>query len=174
MADPTEMIAHNKLIILYLLKKSDMDLSELQIMRIMDELSLMRYFDLKESIFELEQNGHIYSSAMPQALLYGITEAGLNIINVLENDLRLSFRNSIDDYLHLNKNELKKESQYKSDYIKIGDGEYRVALKVLEKSSVIFEINVVVYSRDEAEYMVSKWQDNAVAVYKDLLIKLST
>jgi len=168
-----QAVAHNKLLMLYLLDKSRMELSEFQIIRLMDEMRFMSYFDLRECLFELEQNGNIYLNATPRAALYGITESGKNIITVLEKELRLSARKAIDQYLHENKDRLKMETHYVAEYIKIGGEEYRVIMKVLEKSMTILEINIIVFSREEARVMAEKWKDNAVDVYKELLAKLS-
>ncbi len=41
---PKQTMAHNKLLLLYLLEKSGMALSELQLVRIMTELSFMGVF----------------------------------------------------------------------------------------------------------------------------------
>ena len=78
---PKQSMAHNKLLLLYLLKNGNLELSELQMVRIMSELSFMGYFDLKECMFELEQNGHIYSKPTSQTIVYGITE-NLSLIHI--------------------------------------------------------------------------------------------
>lgn len=168
-----QSLAQNKLLLLYMLKQSSFELSELQIMRIMNDLGFMGYFDLMERLLELESDQHIYSNVTPQATLYGITKEGANIVDVLMDELRLSSRKLIDTYLAEHKDELAKESQLIGEFIKIGDNEYRVTLKVLEKTLTVFEINIVVYSRAEAQLMIDKWRDNAVSIYKDLILRLS-
>ncbi len=169
---PKQSIAHNKLLLLYLLDKSGLELSELQIVRIMSELSFMGYFDLKECMFELEQNKHIYSRATPQTVAYGVTETGAKMLDVLKSDLRLSFRNAIDGYLSKNRTHLEMESQLIGEYIKLADSEYRVILKVLEHDRTIFEINTIVYSKTEAKQMIDNWRNNAIPVYKDVILRL--
>ncbi|WP_066684088.1 DUF4364 family protein [Christensenella intestinihominis] len=169
---PKQTMAHNKLLLLYLLEKSGMALSELQLVRIMTELSFMGYFDLKECIFELEQGGHIYSRTTPQNTVYGITDAGINMLDVLVNDLRLSFRETVDAYLKEHRSELELESQLVGEYIKLAQNEYRVILKVLEHDRTIFEINSIVYSKQEAQKIVDNWRKNAVSIYKDVVLRL--
>jgi len=169
----SQTMAQNKLLMLYLLNRSEMELSELQIMRLMDELGLMSYFDLKECLFELQQNGHIYMSETPQAALYAITGSGKNIADVLGNDLRLSARKAVDTYLDTNRDKLKMEAHYVAEYIKISGSEYRVIMKVLEEGMTILEISIIVYSREEAQAMTEKWKDKAVDIYKELLGRLS-
>lgn len=175
---PQATMAQNKLLLLYLLnagsgKQDGLLLSELQIMRIMEELGFMHYFDLKECLFELLQDRRIKEVVTPRAVLYGITQSGGNIIEALEDDLRLSLRRGVDEYLSRNRGELEKESQFIGEYLKLGENEYRVVLKVLEKSVTIFEVSLIVYSRDEARKIAENWKDNAVAIYKDLILKLA-
>jgi hypothetical protein len=169
---PKQSMAHNKLLLLYLLKNGNLELSELQMVRIMSELSFMGYFDLKECMFELEQNGHIYSKPTSQTIVYGITENGANMLEVLQNDLRLSFRDTIDEYLQKNKTTLEMESQLIGEFIKLSDNEFRVILKVLEHDRTIFEINSIVYSKTEAQSIVDHWPRNAIPIYKDVILRL--
>lgn len=169
---PKQTLANNKLLLLYLLYKSDIALSELQIVRILSELSFMSYFDLKECMFELSEGGHIYSKATPQNVLYGITEKGAQMLLILEADLRRSFRDRIDSYLKEHATELKMESQLVGEFIKLSDGEYRVILKVLEDDRTIFELSCIVYSKEEAQRMTGNWRSNAISLYKDVVTRL--
>lgn len=170
---PKQSMAHNKLLLLYLLKQSGMSLSELQIVRIMTELSFMGYFDLKECIFELEQGRHIHARITPQTTAYEITEAGSNMLDVLIDDLRLSFRETVNEYLAAHRTELEMESQFVGEYIKLSENEYRVILKILEHDRTIFEINSLVYSKSEAQKIIDNWPNNAIAVYKDVTLRLA-
>ncbi len=169
---PKQTMAQNKLLVLYLLYKANMELSELQLMRIAGELGFMGYFDLKECLFELTQNNHIMEETTPQGMWYGLTDTGRRMLEVLMNDLRLSFRRAADEYLERNKKALMKESQLTGEYIKLREGEYRVILKVLEKNVAAFEINLIVSTRAEAQQAVEKWKENAAAVYEDVILKL--
>ncbi len=171
--NPVQTIAQNKLLLLYLLCNCGVELSELQVMRIMSELDCMQYFDLKESLFELEQNNQIYSHPSSRSPLYGVTPSGKQMIEVLKKDLRLSLRNEIDEYLKTHREELKKESQLVGRYIKLGESEYRVTLNILEQDLAVFELNITVYSREQAQEMVNKWKDNAISLYKDITARLS-
>lgn len=170
---PKQSMAHHKLLLLYLLRQSGMALSELQLVRIMTELSFMGYFDLKECIFELEQGGHISARVTPQSTAYQITEAGSNMLEVLKNDLRLSFREAAEEYLTKHRSKLEMESQFVGEYIKLSENEYRVTLKIMERDRTIFEIDSLVSSKREAQRVVDHWPKNAIAVYKDVTLRLS-
>lgn len=170
---PVQTMAQNKLLILYLINASGMQLSELQMVRIMGDLTIMQYFDLKECLFELEQLNDIYKTDTPGGALYGITEKGAGMLATLKDDLRLSFREKIDEYISSHKTKLIMESQFISEYIKLSENEYRVILKVLENSRTVFEINVIVYSKQEAVKMSENWQENAISLFKDVILHLN-
>ncbi len=169
---PKATMAQNKLLVLYLLQQGEMELSELQIMRIFSELKVVGYFDLVECLFELTQNGHILKNTKPHGVAYRITPKGADIIAVLAEDIKLSLRNAIALYLKQNKPSLLKESQLTGEYLKLADNEYRVTLRVLQKSEIIFEINVIVYTKADAQSMVDHWPEHAVELYKDIVLKL--
>lgn len=170
---PKQTMAQNKLLLLHLLHRSDMGLSEMQLVRIMGELGFMSYFDLKECLFELEQNEDIYSRKTPQNETYTVTEKGKHMLEVLKEDLRPSFRDEIDVYVRENKSKLELESQLSSEYIKLSEGEYRVVLKVLENDRTVFEVNMIVYSKEEANKMTENWYQNAISIYKNMIIQLN-
>ena len=58
-----------------------------------------------------------------QNTVYGITDAGANMLNVLVSDLRLSFQETVDAYLKEHKDELELESQLVGEYIKLAQNE---------------------------------------------------
>ena len=87
-------------------------MSEFQILKIMDTLSIMRYFDIKEVMYDLEHSQDISSSPGQQSTTYSITEKGSRLLAPLKADIRASVRDSIDRYLKDNK---KVESKKKEE-----------------------------------------------------------
>ncbi|MGI6153802.1 MAG: DUF4364 family protein [Christensenellaceae bacterium] len=169
---PKQTMAQNKLLLLYLIQSANVELSELQIVRIMGELDLMRYFDLKEGLFELEQNGDILPVVYPHTVVYRATPKGEEMLAVLKDGLRASFIERIDGYILEHKKELAMEAQFVAEYIRLAENEYRVMLKVLEDNRALFEVNLLVYSKEEAERMAADWPQKAVDVYKEVALTL--
>lgn len=161
-----EAIAQNKLLILYMLKKINIQLSELQILRIVTDNGWLNYFDLKECMFELIEGGLVEQRETPNGTFFAITELGQTTVFYLEKELLESQRKSIDAYCAANRDDLRLETELAADYIKIDEGEYRVMLKVLENQQPVFELNLVTYSKNSAEAFIRKWKDVAPAIYK--------
>lgn len=168
-----EAIAQNKLLILYLLKTINIQLSELQILRIVSDNNWLNYFDLKECMFELIESRLVEQRDTPSGLFFAITELGCTTVLCLEKELPASVRKSIDVYCEKSRDELRLETELSADYIKIDEGEYKVMLKVLENQAPVFEVNLVTYSRASAEAFIAKWKNVAPIIYKNTYDSLS-
>jgi len=169
-----EAIAQNKLLILYLLKSINIQLSELQILRIVSENEWLNYFDLKECLFELIEGRLVEQRETPNGTFYSITELGESTVFYLEKELPESQRKAIDAYCDANRDALRLETELSADYIKIDEGEYRVILRILENQLPVFELNLITWSKNSAEAFIRRWKDVAPAIYKstyDILSK---
>lgn len=170
---PKPDLGQNKLVLLYLLNQTGAPLSELQLIRVLSDLSIMNYFGYKEALTELLQNGHAEASNAEHARMYGITDSGANLIRVMSRELRASYKEDIDEYLAQNKESLILETQIVSDYIKIDGDEYRVILKILDRERTMFEINYVTSTQSEAERICANWAADAVEMFKDMILRLN-
>lgn len=168
-----EAIAQNKLLILYLLNSINIQLSELQILRIVSEKGWLNYFDMKESLFELGESNLIEQRETPNGTFYVISQLGKNTLSYLKKDLRNSWRIAIDEYCEQNRADLRLETELFADYIKIDDNEYKVMLKVLENQVPVFELTLVTYSKSSAQAFIDKWKSVAPTIYKNTFFTLS-
>ncbi len=168
-----EPIAQNKLLLLYLLNSINIQLSELQILRIVTENGWMNYFDMKESIFELLESRLIDQHETTAGIFYSINKLGQTTLSYLEKELRNSKRKEIDEYCSKNRDELRLETELFADYVKIDEDEYKVMLKVLENQIPVFEINLVTYSKSSAQAFIEKWKSVAPSIYKSTYFTLS-
>ncbi len=168
-----EAIAQNKLLVLYLMKTINIQLSELQILRIVTDNGWLNYFDLKECMFELIEGRLMEQRETPNGTFYAVTELGETTVYYLEKELLESQRKAIDAYCAKNRDDLRLETELAADYIKIDEGEYRVMLKVLENQQPVFELNLVTWSKNSAEAFIRKWKDVAPAIYKSTYDSLS-
>lgn len=162
-----EAIAQSKLLILYLLRSINIQLSEMQILRIVTENGWINYFDLKECLFELIESKLVEERETPVGSFYAITEQGRSTLFYFERELLGSLRKTIDAYCEANRDDLRLETELSANYIRIDEGEYKVMLRVLENQIPVFELNLITYSKDSAEAFIKKWKDVAPKIYKN-------
>lgn len=157
-----------KLIILYLLDKLNFGVSDQQLCEIVIKQNLMSYFDLTTSIADLTQSGMVKCIEATMRKLYLITEAGKTTLSFFKKELLLSKRNLINEFCDANKADLQLEASLFSDYVYLGNGEYKVILMVFEKSSAIFELSFRVFSKEDAKKAINEWKNNAKGIYKNI------
>lgn len=159
----------NKLIILFLLESCTEELSELQIIRIFQELNIMMYFDLKQQLYEAELDSLISGSVTPNGVRYQITKEGKETLSELITEIDISVRNKIKTYLNENEKDLKNESHYSADCFKFGADRYKVVLRILEGEGIVFEVNCVFPNLNEAQTAVRVWANTATEIYKNTI-----
>jgi len=167
-----EKIPAPKLVILFLFQTLDIKLNELQLVRILPENDWANYFDIKESLSELSKTGMLLKQESPNGIFYQITDAGQESINLFYKDIRHSIREDIKQYASKNRDNLARESDLFSDYIKLSDDEFRVILKILDNTLTIFEIQLMAYTKEQAETMIKNWQSAASVIYKSAYTEL--
>lgn len=163
---------HDKLLVLYLLNSSGVELSELQLMRITSELSVLDYFSLKKALYFLSRNGRILEHENSDSLSYSITEEGRRTLEVLKEEIRPSAREKIEDYLRGKRSALAEESQFRAVLRQDAEGRYLVHLEIFTDGRSIFSLDVEANDRKDAQRMVQKWKDAAIPVYQSVLANL--
>ena len=167
-----EKIPAPKLVILFILQSLDIQLNELQIVRVLTENDWANYFDIKESLSGLCETGALYRQDSPNGIFYQITDAGRDSINLFYKDIRHSVREDILEYAQKNRDDLARESDLFSDYIKLSDDEFRVILKILDNTRTVFEIHLMAYTKEHAETMIKNWKSAASVIYKSVYTEL--
>lgn len=157
--------ADNKLILLYILHKIGIPLTNLQISRIVWEFDFINYFDMQQCLYELLESAHVDYFKRPQACFYDITPQGEEAINLFKDRIRFSFREKIDNYAKNYKQELLKETQFVSGYEQKNDTSYIVDLKVIEADRIIFQLKLDLPVKSQAMRMCEGWKDNAEEIY---------
>jgi len=165
-------IPQSKLIILYMFNSIDLQLSELQAIKYLTTNDWANYFDVKEHIEELIKSELLLKQETPSGVYYSITPSGKESIDLFYKEILFSVRKDIDDFACDSKEMIRLESGLFSDYLKLADDEYRVNLRVLDNARTTFEINIIVYSKTEAEALMNNWVSRASTIFKNTYSEL--
>lgn len=163
----TKEIAQNKLIILLLLKEIKFPLTTQQITDIILEKNLINYFDLQICMKELEESNFISSNKNTST--YSITDIGLKTLDVFINRIPNSTRKQVKDYISKNKESLLLENQVHANFIKKGENEYVVVLKVTENEITLIELKLNLVSSKQANIICAKWKESYSQVYEQIM-----
>ena len=169
MAYETSRLADNKLILLYILGKSEMPLTKPQIHNIVLENNLLDYFTLQQCLAELEQSDLLKITESQDRVTMMLSPSGAKALEVFSDRISKSMKSTIDSYISSNRSILRKESQIIADFHKSSENEYIVNLKVIENDIVLIDLKLSVVSSKQAKFICEKWKNSSEKIYGQIM-----
>ena len=138
-----------------------------QLIEFVADGKIMEYFELMRTLSELEGDGFIKitPSAFASGSLVGISELGKTTLDIFKKELSLTWREETEEYFDKNRDRLVMESKLSADYLRIGENQYRLTMRIIEKSLPVFEVMMICSSKEEADKFANGWKRNAAQVY---------
>lgn len=166
----------NKLILLYVLDKMEIPLTENSILEICcSHNNWINYMDLKDIMVQLLDKKLIYKpNTQNNENRYNITYNGRNCLSEFFTRINASLRDEISQYAKTKKMHFKRQQEYVGKYHKTIDGSYNVQLKIVEPQTTdsYFELTIKTATRANAIAACKKWRDTAASVYQVIYSKL--
>lgn len=173
MFESTTELAENKLLLLYMLDKLNMPVSNLKLTEIVLENNLMNYFTLQQYVLELVSSNFLnYMENEEKQMIY-ITEDGKKVLSMFITRIDDKKKKSVDDFLKDKLESIKKEISISSDYT-IQNNIFLVSLKAFSGTKTILEIKLSVDSNEKAKALCAKWKNSSSELCQkinDLLLK---
>lgn len=169
-----EDIVYDKILLLYILKNAETELTNSQLTQIVLDNKIMNYFYLQTLVSELLDNDLIKIFKDTNKETYMLDSEAIQMLEVFEKDIPQSLKNKIINYLRTHKEELSSDqAQIKCGYIKHSDSEFTVNLRVLEKKTSLIDINLNVPSEAQAEKICDSWKNNASTAFSEIITLLT-
>lgn len=170
----SEMLMLYKLMILYILDRIDFPMTDSQLTDFFIGKNYTDYFTLHETINDLSDDGFISKEIIRNKTLYHITAAGGEALSFFFKDISPAARADIDEYLSAQRYQLKEEQSTPADYYEIKHSEYLAECKMLDRDSVLLNVQITVSNESEAERICNNWKDNSTDIYTYIVTKLLT
>lgn len=159
----------NKLMILFLIQKAGLPLSNTQVSEFLLDSGYTDYFSLQTYISQMMEANILKSSKITSHTLYDITAAGIETLEFFENRIPESIKDDMILYLKNNKYDIKSKFEVVADYIPQTDGDYLVQCIAREDGTNLVELNLRVTEKEEALKICDVWEVNSHSIYKQLL-----
>ena len=168
-------LVENKLILLYLIDKMEIPLSNTQISQFALGENIMNYFMLQECLADMVKKNYLEATSDNNATRYMLLEQGFQTLELFEKHIPAHLRNKMNKYVLENRKSIKKDYETTANYFKdISTGDFTVKCGIYEDDNMLMEINVSVVSRDHAKLICNNWKTNLNTLYGDILSKLIT
>lgn len=164
----TTKLAENKLLLLYILQVIDFPISETHLSRIILENDLIDYFTLQENISFLMENKFIKKTSDKFMEKYALTSEGSNILKLFEGHINFIKKEILDDYIFENISRIKSDMSINSKITKCSDNSFLVNLNIVESDCAILDLTINVPSREYANNITKKWNENPSKTYLDI------
>ncbi|MFZ7130798.1 MAG: DUF4364 family protein [Eubacteriales bacterium] len=165
----SENILENKLIILYALSHFKSPLTKEQMTQIILENIQISYFDIYFLIDSLKEDDFIIEVIENDQEFYTISEKGSASLSLFTNRIPLYIKEIIDMFIQQNKDKILKHVRYIATYLKQGDEDFVVNLKIIENDVKLLDIYLNVVNKKQAEFVCDNWKKNGNSLYVNIL-----
>ena len=168
-----EILAENKLILLYLMHNAKCTLSNLQILKLLYDFEGFNYYYFQHILSDLVEKNYIVSYKQNEEWLYEITALGNEVLELTENMLPGIIKHKIDMITRELLNDVKTELIVSAEYVPESNDSYTTKCKLSEAHQSIFELNILCSTQSEAKKIAENWKANAATYYNDIIKMLS-
>ena len=171
----TKKLAEHKLIILHLLQKMGISLSNSEICQFLLEKNYMDYFSVQQYLAELESAGWLEKTREQNNTRYTLTDDGEEVINYFINRISDEVKNEINVYVHENSRRIRAEYAVTANYFPELNVDYLVKCSLCDDNgATLMEISVSVVSKAQAQQVCRNWRKHVNQYYSDFLTSLAT
>lgn len=166
----TTELAENKLLLLYMLNRVGMPMSNANFTQIVLENNLLNYFELQQYLSELVEAGMLNEKHEGNRHLLGITEKGVNSLELFLSRIPEKKKQVVDAYFLKNLDLIKHEVRVIAEYALDGNRPMvRLALK--SDADTLIELKLPAENNALVQQLSQHWKDNYEELY-DKILKL--
>jgi DNA-binding PadR family transcriptional regulator len=169
----------NKLLLMFLINMMDLPMSRSQITDFIIDKDLMNHFVLAQNLTDMVDRKFLEATKEDNqdenTTSYTLTEAGLENLELLENQIPRPVRNLITKYVEENRGKIKKGYERTAHYFPdVKNDEYIVKCGIYDdkRDSTLMEISVPVVTREQAKQLQANWNTNYKSLYQKILATL--
>lgn len=167
-------ILESKLILLYLIDKMDIPLSNSQVCQFVLEGSYMDYFSIQNYLAEMVETKYLDITKEDNNTRYTINDSGLQALSFFEKNIPTGVKNKINEYVLDNRKRIKRDFEVTANYFyDHKTNEYIVKCGVYEDAKVLMELNISVVSKEQAKTMICNWKKNVTSLYLEIFSNLA-
>lgn len=175
MADSIRQLAEKKLIILYLVEKMGIALSNSEICQFSLEKNYMDYFSVQQYLLELVDAGWLEKNKENHSTRYTLTDKGEEVISYFIGSISEKIKNEINEYVNENSKRIRAEYEVTANYFLELNNDYLVKCGLCDnQGATLMEISVSVATKNQAQQICNNWKKNVNKLYGNILSVMAT
>lgn len=162
MYENDKQLLENDVLVMYILSKFDVHISEKSLTELVMTPGLVNYFSFQNSLAKLLENKFIDVFFDNDGLsLYGLTDAGRVALGSLGTALSVALKSSYDRVLLNETEKIRNETNVNAYHFIDINGNNAVRFYIRENGNKIVDIKFPVPDKETALEMCAKWKSNA-------------
>ncbi|HOQ37055.1 MAG TPA: DUF4364 family protein [Acetivibrio sp.] len=167
-----KVLAENKLILLYIIDKVNIQISNLQITKIILENKFMNYFMLQQLLNELCSQNYLSCKIADNKAFYDITPSGKQALGYFTGHIPAGIKSFIDNNITNIRNNIRNETFISADYFSENENDYVVSCQVREDNFSLINLKVTVGTKNDARRICENWKKNSQTIYSEIIESL--
>lgn len=161
----------DKLIILFILNKFDIPLTQTQLTDFILDMNLMNYFTASQYINEMHEQNFLLCLENNNSPIYLLSKDGKNTLLIFNDKLPKQKCEDIITKVKIYRSKFAQAREIRAEYNKKIDtkNEFEVILKLFESGNPLMNLSFTVFSQNTAKKICSSWKNNATIYYSKLL-----
>ena len=167
--ETSEELAHNKLLLLYIISESKTYLTNNEITEFVLENNYMNYFLIQQYLSELTESGFVEYKKEDEKNVYILLEKGKSTLYYFEDRINKVVKEEISNKFSEIEEKKLKAAEISAEYFKKNNKEYMVNLKLVENSQTLLNLNISVATEEQAKTICHIWKSKTEYIYKNLI-----
>lgn len=161
-----------KLIVLYMLDRSEEDLTQAALSAFLLENGYANFVSLAKSYSQLEKQGLVLPVNEGGKRFLRLTEEGRQALGFFGRQLSEDIRVQADEWILQNGSRLREERQVGAVFQRMTTGAYEVQMYVRERDTTLVDIRLSLPDQSSASAVAAKWSEKNTEIYQYLISKL--
>lgn len=162
----TEELAQNKLILLYILDKSETPLTNDEITEFVMENNYINYFLIQQYLTELIESEFI--KYLKDNKAYVLSSKGTSTLFYFRDRISEKTKDKISNEFSIIEEKAKIKAQVVGEYYEKNNTEYVANLKLIENNETLLNLSLTVTTIEQAKNICNTWKNNTEYIYKTL------
>ena len=168
-AKDSEELVQNKLLLLYIIDKSEGSLTNEEITEFLLENDYINYFLIQQYLSELMESGFIECINKKNKKIYTLLDRGKATLFYFEDRISSKIKEEFSaKFITIKKNK-ERSAQVIGEYFKKDINKYIVNLKLVENNEALLSLYLNVTTDNQAEMICNTWKNNTEIIYKGIL-----
>lgn len=171
--EDSEVLAENKVLILYILNKLNKPIDSDSLLKLILPIKDMNYFYFQQFLLDLLENKYIIGYTKEDKTMYKITDLGVETLKLTDDLLPGITKLQIDNALKEEVEDVQYNDHAVSEFLPRNEDEFIVNCKLVQNNVTTFELKLQASSREEAKQIAEKWENNYEEIYPIIVEILS-